>query len=427
MAGHRWLGVAGLGLVLCMGGCHPSDPQPAAPKAAASKASSPYPRCAKSKPDDTCVDLSDGLNPYEFEAKDYQAVTLPLLTNDHKATAIGLNGARSYLDDIMVGPGGELTAVGGAGLMVATNDGHGSTWHVAVHSPYANTLRGMARVDARTVFAVGDEADILRSQDAGTHWEAFNATFHDYKDSRRSDLLLGGDDRGIAYGVAFADASHGVIVGQAGVEHSVAPGILRTGDGGQDWQRVVLPQPLDGIALQKLAFADAHNGWSVGSQGTVLHTSDAGEHWQVTSLGDTQVHLMTLDFSTPTHGCMGGDLKVWCTWDAGKDWQAAKVELPKDMETDPDVGITALRLDTAGHGWMVTRGGQIFFSADEGRNWKLWMNIVDAAGKKLDGVEVWGLTLDHNHAWAVGMGSVAAPGSAQTSDSSDPLVVSWAW
>ena len=103
MAGHRWLGVAGLGLVLCMGGCHPSDPQPAPPKAAASKPPSAYPRCAKSKRDDNCVDLSDGLNPYEFEAKDYQAVTLPLLANYHKATAIGLAGARSYLDDIMIG------------------------------------------------------------------------------------------------------------------------------------------------------------------------------------------------------------------------------------------------------------------------------------------------------------------------------------
>ena len=427
MAGHRWLGVAGLGLALCVGGCHSGDPQPAPRENAASKAASAYPRCPKATRDSTCVDLSDGLNPYEYEAKDDQAVALPLVANDHKATAIGLVGARSYLDDIMVGAGGELTAVGGAGLLVATNDGHGGTWHVAVHTPYANTLRGMARVDAKTVFAVGDEAGILRSQDAGAHWEAFNATFHDYKDQRRSDLLLGGDDRGVAYSVAFADALHGVIVGQAGVNGSVAPGVLRTRDGGQTWERIALPQPFDGIALQKVAFTDPTNGWAVGSRGTVLHTPDAGEHWQATALGDTDVHLMTVDFSAPAHGCMAGDLKVWCTWNAGKDWQAAKVEMPKDMDTDPDVGITALRLDAAGHGWMVTRGGQIFSSADEGRTWKPWMNIVDAADKKVDGVEVWGLTLEKNRAWAVGMGSVAAPGAAQTSGDSDPLIVSWAW
>ena len=66
-------------------------------------------------------------------------------------------------------------------------------------------------------------------------------------------------------------------------------------------------------------------------------------------------------------------------------------------------------------------------SADEGRTWKPWMNIVDAADKKVDGVEVWGLTLEKNRAWAVGMGSVAAPGAAQTSGDSDPLIVSWAW
>lgn len=427
MAGHRWLGLAKFGFALCVGTSYAGFSQGSPQQAANTKVPPAYARCPEQAGGSRCINLSDGLNPYEFKAKDYQTITLPLAANGHKASALGLTGARSYLDDIMVGPGGELVAVGGPGLSVATNDGRGSTWHIATHMPFANALRGLARVDAQTAFAVGDEAGILRTLDAGAHWESFNSTFSDYKDPRRSGLLLGGDDRGVAYGVAFADASHGVIVGQAGIKDSTEPGILRTSDGGQQWQRVPLTVSLDRVALQKVAFADARNGWAVGSSGTVLHTGDAGEHWQVTSWGDTDVHLMAVDFSGSTHGCVGGDLKVWCTWDGGKQWQPAKIELPRGVDSAPEVGITALRLDDAGHGWMVTRSGRIFFSADEGRQWKLWMNVVDAAHKKLDGVEVWGLALNHNHAWAVGVGSLAAPGHAETSTSSDPLIVSWSW
>lgn len=343
--------------------------------------------------------------------------SFPLQAHGHVATASGLAGASVSLSDIVSTPSGRLYAVGGPGLAIASATNESATsWQVASYSQFADTLRGVAFIDAERGFAVGDDGRILRTLDKGAHWEAFNRTFESYDDPQWADLRFDG----AAYAVAFADAEHGVIVGE--------DRILRSSDGGQQWQRV--PQSLDHIALQRLQFVDARRGWAVGSSGTVLRTDDSGAHWVTVSLGDEVVHLMGVSFSDPTHGCIGGGYKVWCSADAGQHWQRAEVSLPKGIDGDSSLAMTQLLMRDASQGWFVTRDGLIFDTSDGGRHWRLWMDVIASAQGQLTGVELWGLALGRDRAWAVGAGGFVVPGHAsqdsrEVSLDSSPLIVSW--
>ena len=51
---------------------------------------------------------------------------------------------------------------------------------------------------------------------------------------------------------------------------------MATTDGGQNWESVVsIPQTF----LYSITFTDAQNGWSCGSDGLMLHTTDGGANW----------------------------------------------------------------------------------------------------------------------------------------------------
>ena len=56
--------------------------------------------------------------------------------------------------------------------------------------------------------------------------------------------------------------------------------IVRSIDGGKTWQKIPLPSPYDELFLGAAAFADATHGWLVGHRGTILSTSDGGETWR---------------------------------------------------------------------------------------------------------------------------------------------------
>ncbi|MBB3228543.1 photosystem II stability/assembly factor-like uncharacterized protein [Luteibacter sp. Sphag1AF] len=421
----RWLFPLLCGFSLAACGPHdaaaPAATAPAGPSA--SNQQPAYPRCDGTPHGNHCVDLSDGLNPNEYEVASVKAVDLPLKDGTHEAVAMGLPGKNAFFNDVVENPGGRIIAVGGPGLVVATRDA--GPWHVMTHMPYANTLNGIAVVNGTRAFTVGDEGAILRTQDHGDHWEAFNATFADYKDPQLREMRLGGDSRAKSYHAAFGDEAIGLVVGQAGVRDTVEAAILRTNDGGKHWSRVALSNAPENVALQQVSFSDPHTAWTVGSLGTVLRSNDGGSTWLPVSLDKTDVHLMGVDFASDQHGCIGGGYKVWCTWDGGKQWQAAAVDVPKKLDDNEALALTRLRMRDQDHGWFITRDGLIFTTVDGGHRWQLWMNVVEASHGKLTGIELWGLTLGKDKAWAVGVGSFAEGKTTPGMLGSSPLLMNW--
>ena len=161
----------------------------------------------------------------------------------------------------------------GDGVIVATTDG-GRTWR------HEGPVRGcslvsVACVGARCAWAVGTSAAnrdvILATTDGGTSWQVQHTGG-------------GPDSQGdVGYhSVAFAGALHGWVVGPGGT-------ILATTDGGRTWQR----QRSDTrVGLYGVAFADARDGLVVGYKwegndpmagkvdgSVVLRTTDGGATW----------------------------------------------------------------------------------------------------------------------------------------------------
>ena len=42
------------------------------------------------------------------------------------------------------------------------------------------------------------------------------------------------------------------------------------------------------MSLESVHFTDAANGWAVGRDGTLMHTTDAGETWKHLGLNETE-------------------------------------------------------------------------------------------------------------------------------------------
>ena len=113
-----------------------------------------------------------------------------------------------------------------------------------------------------------------------------------------------------------------------------------------------------------------------------------------------------------------------------RESRAAQVALPKGIDPSDPVGITNLHMENSLRGWFVTKDGQIYATTDGARSWTLWMDLTRAGQGNLSGVEIWGLTLGHDRAWAVGKGSILPakdrkdrPDTINLAES--PLVVSW--
>jgi photosystem II stability/assembly factor-like uncharacterized protein len=144
--------------------------------------------------------------------------------------------------------------VGDGGRIAATADA-GATWNLQT-SNTASSLRSVWFTSESEGWAAGRNATLLHTSDAGVTWGAVNA------------LGVSGD----LNAVRFAGADSGWVA------TSVVTGlILRTTDGGLDWQNVTAPS--GGNAINAIAAADSRDVYAVGNAGLILGTHDAGASW----------------------------------------------------------------------------------------------------------------------------------------------------
>ena len=73
-------------------------------------------------------------------------------------------------------------------------------------------------------------------------------------------------------GVVVIDRAGGVYVAVGGWGR-----ILLTHDAGKTWMQSKVPVSSDLVAVD---FPSPKNGWAVGHDGVVLHSSDSGKHWE---------------------------------------------------------------------------------------------------------------------------------------------------
>ncbi len=187
--------------------------------------------------------------------------------------------------------------------------------------------------------------------------------------------------------VSFVDAREGWAVGHGGT-------VLHTGDGGEHWQLqhqdLGRDQPLFSVY-----FRDAQNGWATGLWSLLLATSDGGKSWTPVTLGapegQKRADLNLLDvFESPSHKLFitAEQGKVLSSDDGGKSWHYLSTG-----------NAASLWSGVAGQGnTLLVAGlrGRILRSADGGANWASIASPAEASVTHLarQGGAVWAGTVD---------------------------------
>jgi photosystem II stability/assembly factor-like uncharacterized protein len=215
-------------------------------------------------------------------------------------------GATLFFVDTEVGYAVGASSQHWGGGISKTTDG-GLTWHDAggegEQAPGEEALDDVFFVNAQEGWTVGwhcvldhNGHGIYHTTDGGDTWERQYGRSLDVEGWPTDAVLLSD--------VFFADAQHGWVLGAPIVlEGAVSGFILRTDDGGDTWDKVVIPG--SGV-FSDLCFVDRNAGWVVGEGGAILRTEDGGRTWTAEDSGTT-ADFHSVSFTDATHGWAVGE------------------------------------------------------------------------------------------------------------------------
>ena len=169
---------------------------------------------------------------------------------------------------------------------------------------------------------------------------------------------------GILNSIKLSTTTHGIAVGNAGK-------ILRTSDGGQNWDDL----SVGGSDLYDLFLVDSLYGYAVGRYGVIIKTTNGGTDWEAV-LGNNFYTLYGVAFSDANNGIAVGDsIKVGVyyglilkTTNGGTSWSRQVLDVPLSL-TDVTfansnswhaIGYSAIPGTTL---------GRIYKSEDAGGTW----------------------------------------------------------
>lgn len=242
---------------------------------------------------------------------------------------------RGLLVDVTTA-GDRLVAVGARGHILFSDD-QGQTWRLA-DSPSQALLTAVFFVDAQHGWAVGHDAQILATNDGGSHW-----TLQRQAPEREAPLL----------DVWFANTERGLAVGAYGE-------MLATDDGGHHWEEVGarLDNP-DQLHLNAIGTSADGTLFIVGEQGGLFRSSDQGLNWERLDSPYQGSLFGLLATQAPgsllVYGLRGNLLR---SSDNGDSWHAVPLEVDSGLAGGATMADGALVI--------VGNGGTVLYSHDDG-------------------------------------------------------------
>lgn len=104
--------------------------------------------------------------------------------------------------------------------------------------------------------------------------------------------------------------------------------LLRTIDGGKNWQEINLQNAVDAppVRYNNITFTDARQGWAVGDFRRILHTEDGGQSWEVQYPKTEQQHSFDSFTSISAYDSLNvlavtGHGAILRTSDGGQSWR----------------------------------------------------------------------------------------------------------
>ncbi len=195
-------------------------------------------------------------------------------------------------------------------------------------SPQGNAVFGLAFADAQNGWAVCGGGTILRTTDAGEHWQ---------------------EQHGL---LSVATDLYDIVVTPAGTLVAVGDGIHRSTDGGATWSAIAAPGSSD---LRDLALIPGGDLSAAGDGGVTLVSTDDGLTW-----GDVGPHVGTIKhhvWLSTTEAYVVGDDVAHHTTDGGAHWTQfltfAFFGYSEVYFTTPTVGYVVEDFAY----WVTTNGG----------------------------------------------------------------------
>lgn len=125
--------------------------------------------------------------------------------------------------------------------------------------------------------------------------------------------------------------------------------------------------------LTSVFFADEKNGWAVGHDTVVLHTSDGGENWELQySSPVAETPLLSVWFENTKHGIATGSFSFMLeTFDGGVTWESRPLLAEESEEFDqPHLNQIFWGPDRKTQVMIAAEAGNFFRSLDAGKTWE---------------------------------------------------------
>ena len=267
------------------------------------------------------------------------------LSHDSAATWIerpASGSTAAWLNSVWFFDSREGIALGADGSATRTTDG-GQTWVTTASQSSYGWRRLQFVPDGSIGWAISDTGAVYRSSDKGQSWLSPVV--------QTSASLYGVTD------FHFIDDQHGWAVmpyawsGQASIYRSV--------DGGTSWQAVAGTTGYG--SLVSLRFADATHGVAVGAAGVAMVTSDAGLSWAPRATGIDRALRRVTFIDVQTALAVGDGGAIVRSVDQGETWTR--------IDSGSTYGLNDVRFISSKLGWAVGEFGTVLATRDGGLTW----------------------------------------------------------
>ena len=214
-------------------------------------------------------------------------------------------------------------------------------------------LHAVFFLDKNRGWAVGSKGTVLQTVDGGNTWKARGASTDD-----------------VVRDIFFTDDQNGWLVCEVNVYQlktieEPRAYLMKTTDGGNNWNRIEIKGfDVDSI-LVRAVFSRNGRGWTFGEAGSIYTTHDAGENW-VKLQSPTRRLLLGGFFVDNDRGWLvGAGATIIQTSDGGETWYQST--LP---QVEKSVRFTATTFVDNRKGWAVGSAGSVYSTINGGRTWQ---------------------------------------------------------